>query len=1094
MFCFIRGAERDGLGKLVGKENGSAVVEYFDSPAGDGCKRKTVPIAQVVRKRLGRNTRVQTFDELNNEWRIGRVREDDGEGVEVRLADKIDIYLPYDRVFVRWKQSIRDPVVFLCNFVTETPIYAQARSDFLQSYLTQRGGAFGISALLSSSIELEPHQVGVIRRVLTDPSQRYLLADEVGLGKTIEAGVVIRQAVLDDLRGHRVLVMVPHALVNQWRQELITRFALRDFLDASVLVLPLKDSPELRNALPGLSLMVIDEAHHLADPNASAHMQELYRLVSKATPSAERLLLLSATPILRNEAGFLRMLHLLDSVVYPLEDLESFHAKIVNRQALAETVAALDPSNVFFMDATLDDLLIRIPNDARLRQLTLTLKDRLLELPEEDDEGFCESVRQLRAHISETYRLNRRILRNRRKQIVGLTQERRGAQTWRIVGSPMASLESALEDWRISASASMGSDNSELRRSVEDFYWSVARALLEEPQLFLGLCDGRLNTIKSGSGLSFPGEAQLTETLRQTFNPEAWMKFRINRLCDGLRSLNNGIKAIVFCATEGCADEVFSHLKQRYFEVVRHDTKEPGVVGFDHNWREFLTNSEISVIVCGINAEEGINLQGGRKAVVHFDLPVQPNRIEQRMGRVDRYGSGDPVQSYVLLDQASPLQEAWFSVLDQGLGVFHRSISSLQYLVEAEMSELQASLVHGGVEELQSLRERLSGPSGLVARELKLIDQQDALDELSPVGESDLANLFDVDADWKAVRDAMLPWIVDALLFQKVDEPNPTNAQSIDEPFRLHYCSPDGDNRQPTLIPSSGFIDDFLGAIDLEALGSRSTRPKSYSFSVRRPTAVRKGIRPLRYGAEFVEAIKSFSDMDDRGRSYVMWRQVYDHFTASEIRMCFRFDFLIETCLDEAISVLFANSAKTNQTARSSLARRGDALFCPVVVPVWVDEEGEELSQEFIERFLLPVYAKRGGEGYIDKNLEMPHLRAFRRIAPDTFANWSERCVRMRDRALAIVTAREELLSSQQVAVKRALAEDEIRFAQLQTRIQSLDGAEARTESGQLALERALGEALRRGIATPSVKVDVAGVVFLTSDSVSKIERGVKEQ
>lgn len=1091
MFCFIRGLERDGLGKLVGKENGRAVVEYFDSPSGEGCTRKTVPTAQVVRKTLGRNTRVHTFDELNNEWRIGRVREDDGEGVEVRLADKVDIYLPYDRVFVRWKRPIRDPVVFLCNFVTETPIYAQARSDFLQSYLAQRGGAFGISALLSSSIELEPHQIGVIRRVLTDPSQRYLFADEVGLGKTIEAGVVIRQAVLDDLRGHRVLVLVPHVLVNQWREELTTRFALGEFLDKSVLVLALEDSPELRSELPGLSLIVIDEAHHLADPNASAHMQELYRLVSYATQRVERLLLLSATPILRNEVGFLRMLHLLDSVVYPLDDMESFHAKIVNRQALAETVAALHPSNSFFMDAALDDLLIRIPNDARLKQLTLALKDRLLELPEEDDPDFCESVRQLRAHISETYRLNRRILRNRRKQVAGLTPERKGAETWGIEGSPMGSTESTLEDWRIAASASMEPVGSAMRQSVEDFYWKIVRSILEESRSFHALCGERLDGIRIGALPSFPMEAQLLENLEKSFDDTAWMESRVARLCDGLRSLSEGTKAVVFCATEVCADEVFAQLQQRHFGVVRHTSGEAGISG---NWTQFLGNSAIQFIVCGPDAEEGINLQGGRKAVVHFDLSVQPNRIEQRIGRVDRYGAGDPVQSYVLLDQASPLQEAWFAVLDQGLGVFHRSISSLQYLVEAEMSELHSGLVHGGVEALDFLRDRLAGPGGLVARELKEIDQQDALDELSPVVESDLADLFDADDDWKNIRSAMLSWIEDALLFEKVNEPIPTNVKPIDEPFRLHYCSPDGDANHPTLIPSSGFIDDFLGAIDIGAAVSRSTRPKSYVFAVHRPTAVRRKIRPLRYGSEFVEAIKSFSDMDDRGRSYAMWRQVYDHFTLSEIKICFRFDFLIETRLDEAIAVLSSNEVSSEQTARSALARRGDALFSPVVVQVWVDEEGDELNQEFIARFLLPVYAKKGGEGYIDKNLEMPHLRAFRRMAPDTFANWSERCVRMRDRALTIVTTREELLSSQKSAVKRAGAEDEIRFAQLQTRIQSLNGAEAKAESSQLALERALGESLRRGIFAPSVKVDVAGVVFLTSDSVSMIERGLQEQ
>jgi ATP-dependent helicase HepA len=90
MFCFIRGAQRDGFGKFVGKEGGQAVVEFFDSPAPDGCKRIKVSVADVVPKKLGRNTRVYVLDEARSEWRIGRVREDDGEGVEVRLADRAD--------------------------------------------------------------------------------------------------------------------------------------------------------------------------------------------------------------------------------------------------------------------------------------------------------------------------------------------------------------------------------------------------------------------------------------------------------------------------------------------------------------------------------------------------------------------------------------------------------------------------------------------------------------------------------------------------------------------------------------------------------------------------------------------------------------------------------------------------------------------------------------------------------------------------------------------------------------------------------------------------------------------------------------------
>ena len=1088
MFCIVKSAQRDGFGKFIGKEDNLAIVEYFDSPSPDGCNRIKVSITDVIRKRLGRNTRVHVHDEVRNEWRIGRIREDDGEGVEVRLANKEDLYLPYDRVFVRWKRPIKNPVVFLGKFITETPMYAQARSGFLQNYMTQRGGAFGISSLLSSSIELEPHQIGVIRRVLTDPSQRYLLADEVGLGKTIEAGVVIRQAVLDDLNNHRVLVLVPHALVNQWREELIGRFALADFVDKSVLVLPMEDSLQFRDSLTNLTLIAIDEVHHLADPNASEQMQDLYKLVSKAAKKVERLLLLSATPILRNEYGFLRMLHLLDPVVYPLDDQELFHSKIVNRQALAETVATLHPSNSFFMDASLDDLLVRVPNDERLRKLTLELKEQLLDVPDEEDSDFCDAVQQLRAHISETYRLNRRILRNRRKQVTGLTPDRIGAQIWKTQGSSLVATESTLEDWRIAASASMDLIDSSMRQSFEDFYWKFFRTLLMDPSALHALCVERIESLRIGSLPSFPMEVQLLENLEKSCSESTWLESRIERLTSELRLIPGGTKVVIFCSSESNADTVFEYLQKDSFQLVRHSAFEEDD---QQKWSDFLINPLIQAVVCGPSAEEGINLQGGKKVLVHFDLPIQPNRIEQRIGRVDRYGAGDSVQSYVLIDEGSALQNSWFAMLDIGLGVFRHSISSLQYLVDTEMLKLQSELVHGGVEALELLRDRLSGPNGLVSFELKQIDQQDALDELSPVVESDLDGLFDADSEWKNIRSKMLAWIEDALLFERVNEPNPSQAKLIDEPFRLHYCSPDGDAKQPSLIPSTGFVGDFLGAIDFDALGSRSTRAKSYVLAAHRGTAVRRRIRPLRYGSEFIEAIKSFSDMDDRGRSYAMWRQVYENFPAG-MKMCFRFDFVIETRLDEAIEVLASHKVGSDKSARSILGRRGDALFSPTVEQVWVDEEGEELDGKFIENFLLREYAKKGGQGYIDKNLEMPHLRAFRQFAPDIFENWNERCTRLRERALAIVVAREDLLQSQQSAIKCALAEDDVRYAQLHSRIQSLQGSEAKSESKQLEMERQLGAALLRGITSPSIKVDVAGVVFVTSEPVASIESLMK--
>lgn len=1099
MFCLIRGGERDGFGKIVKTDATKCVVEYFDSPSRDGRRIQEVHKTAVVPKKLGRNTRVYAYDELDNRWRVGRVIEDDGEGLFVRFAHKEDAFLSYENAFVRWKKPIQNPVVYLANYITETPQYAEARSEFLQSYIEQRGAAFGIKSLLSSSIELESHQFDVARRVLNDPSQRYLLADEVGLGKTIEAGIIIRQAVLDDPVGHRVVVLVPVTLVKQWRIELVRRFGLRTFIDESVFVLPHDVGSEVKDALDCATMLVIDEAHHVADPNAEKRIQSLYELVRRAALKTERLLLISATPILRNEVGFLRMLHLLDPVVYPLDDYERFRGKIENRQSLAEVVSMLVPANAFFLDSVLDDLVERIPDDERLHELVGELKELLVGLPDEDDLDLAAGIRHLRAHISETYRLNRRILRNRRRQIGGLTPERSGGKKWLVANSSMSRIESAMENWRIAACASLGDNCApEYQQGLRDFYWALISAYMEDRGKVRVLCLQRRMMVRESAEDKpelFEDEVDLLERIISLCDDDQWMDARLEQLTIGIRSLPGNMKAVVFCSKSDVADDVFSHLKACHLHSVRHEVDLDDDIDPDkpEPWAGFLTDPTVKVIVCDHHAEEGINLQGGNKTIVHFDMPVQPNRIEQRMGRVDRYGAGSQVQSFILVDQGARLQTAWFSVLDEGWRVFNQSISSLQYLVEDELGRLKDAIFLNGVEAMEELNSRVAGPSGLAATELKLIDQQDALDELSPLPESETDELFDFDAEWKSIRKSMLYWIAETLLFEVVpvrqnDAANP----AMDQPFRLHYHPPESTTAAPTLISILGYLDDFLGAIDYEAPGSGANEPWSYVHAAHRTTAVKRGIRLLRYGDEFVEAVKSFSDIDDRGRSFAVWRQIHEGFDSGDLKMCFRFDFVIETKLSDAEAVLAGyRGSSSSQLSRAVLARRGDALLRPFIIHVWVDEDGQELAPEFVEQYLLGRYAKDGGPNYIDKNLGLDHFRGLKKFASDAFANWSERCVRMHDSARGIVLARAELAERKHAALKRARMEDEIRYAQLRTRIQSLSGREAAAETAQLGLEESLNEALYKGITDPIVKIDVAGVYFLTGEPVSILERFV---
>jgi ATP-dependent helicase HepA len=1084
MFCVVKGFESLGYGKILNAIGENWEVEYFDSPAQIARDIRVVQKTHIVPKNLCVNTRIYYLSAAKGQWIVGRVLEDMGDGVKIRFADKNDVFIYYEDVFVRCKKLISDPVDYLANVITETPQYAEARSGFMASYISQRANAWGISALLSSGIELESHQINVIRRILNDPSQRYLLADEVGLGKTIEAGVVIRQAVLDSPRNHSVIILVPRALVQQWRQELIKRFGLIDFINVSVHILAHDSIEEIDAHLMGATLLVIDEAHHVAS-GINAQSRLLYDIVSAYSPNIERLILLSATPVLRNELGFLRMLHLLDPIVYDLNDEDAFRIKINHRQVLAETVASLDPQNAIYLDSILDDLLKILPSDERLFELVDNLKHKLVGLPDESDPDLIEAIRILRAHLSETYRLHRRILRNRRKQVTGLTPNRIGARILPIREAQMELVESLLEAWRISATTiDDGDKREESQFKMADFFWKVIGALFVDPGEIKSICEVRSKDILNTPELSFKGEAAILGELADLVDRQQWLEERIACLGDKLTELLTGTtKIIVFCSQRVIADTIFEDLDCIFPDtIVRHEIIDDD--GFDNDavpWSKFNLDNTIRVIVCDHRAEEGINLQGGKKVVIHFDLPIEPNRIEQRMGRVDRYGSGDAIQSVVMVDEGSKYQLNWFMVLDNALEVFNRSISSLQYLVEEQMLKLKGAIFLEGVEAIEAISIRLGGATGEVAKELKLIDQQDGLDELSPLTDSDVEAISDIDAEWRDIRYSTLYWACDTLLFGQVSDPQLVlNQPEVETPLRFQYRVP-GHGGQASLISLSGFMDDFLGVLDYEDPRSNAKQPLSYPHLSRRQSAVKRGTRLIRYGDDFIEALKSFSDLDDRGRSYAMWREVHDEFAGMNNKMYFRFDFLIEVALEHARTILGAVPIVNTETATSAISRRGDALFPPLVVQIWIDEEGDEVSTEFIEKYLTVPYDKHGTNGtYHDTNLKSLRFLSLMETDPDTFANWTERCIRMRDSAKAILGAKSDHMEAKVTAIKNARIEDEVREAQLATRIRMLDGIESDSEREQLAIEKKLNAALYQGIETPLIKVDVAGVVILS--------------
>jgi ATP-dependent helicase HepA len=745
-FVVTIGQGAGNIAKLVDATGNFGVIEYFDSPSGPRLETIRVPIKELRQIELATQTRVFRLDPLSGVWSIGRV--DGGlvsgkalgkseDHYHVRFPNGRDERVPISQLFVRRASPVEDPTEYLASMITDTPFFFDGRSRIVRHLADQRRLFGGLTGLASSAIELLEHQVSVVRKVLSDPIQRYLLADEVGLGKTIEAGILIRQHLLDYPDGADVLVVVPDHLVLQWRKELRTKFYIY-VEDERVQVVPLSTMHSPETGAEQLSLLVIDEAHvsaewaFSADPKLSAGFCKI-RDFAKLS---QRVLLLSGTPVLYREKEFLAMLHLLDPEGYRLSEIDSFRKRINERQTVAEALADLsDEANGMFVEEAIDRIDSAFANDARATQLSAQVRDKLWD--DVANPARVKALRDLRSHIREAYKLDRRILRTRRvdPSLRDRLPVRTGAT---IVDCPdPARVESAafLEAWRLNID-----DLAQPADSSKQLFAEFVSSALGHPRHLARRIEQRIATLDAvhrqkeegavSRSAAFEGERKLLEDWN------ARLSFRLDDgdgrtqgLIEWLRRSAAPRKHILFITDRDIADIVALTIRsgQTPFEVIRYNCKAAEL-------RAFEQAALSAVLVCDRRAEEGLNLQRAGAVIIHYDLPLDPLRIEQRIGRVDRIEGRGHV-SNVILAAKTAYEMAWTECVVEGVGVFNRSIAPLQFLLNIEVTTLTTQLLSEGSSAFLETSRRLRDPLVGTLAELKRIDAQDAIDSAEVAAE-----------------------------------------------------------------------------------------------------------------------------------------------------------------------------------------------------------------------------------------------------------------------------------------------------------------------------------------------------------------------
>ncbi|NJD67790.1 MAG: DUF3883 domain-containing protein [candidate division NC10 bacterium] len=505
---------------------------------------------------------------------------------------------------------------------------------------------FGLSI---SRVDPLPHQLEAIYDYLLKLARvRFLLADDAGAGKTIMAGLLIREL---ELRGlaERILIVCPANLSFQWQRELKEKFdakflvlkggdirdqfGVNQWLEQKKIISSL-DLAKRKEILPGLrqvhwDLVIVDEAHRMSAADET-HKSLRYKLGELLRDMSDHILLLTATPHKGDPLNFSLFLQLLDADAYA--DVRSIREAMERRRApfyLRRTKEAM----VYFPERRTDGTWVaekiftkRIPHTVQFqidgtefdlyRDVTRFVKQQSFKAAAQGDDpraravGFLMSLYQRRL-ASSTYAM-RHSLGNRAKRLEeGLKRARDLAQ----LAPPELPDPEELEEME-------ESERERLEETLEAITLAGnAQQVQEEIQELRRLADQAQTVEDSGS------EAKLSK-LKELLQQEGFFDHPEKRL-------------LIFTEFKDTLDYLVERLKSWGFRVgYIHGGMKPG--SRDERGTRLYTEQQfkdggIQVLVATEAAGEGINLQVCH-ILFNYDIPWNPNRLEQRMGRIHRYG------------------------------------------------------------------------------------------------------------------------------------------------------------------------------------------------------------------------------------------------------------------------------------------------------------------------------------------------------------------------------------------------------------------------------------------------------------------------
>jgi ATP-dependent helicase HepA len=1017
----------------------SGTVIFFDSPV-------TPEVTFLAAGRAYRATRLPPQQRVwwldEERWIVGRIDsapDAQGDGYWVHLPNGSTKAVPANELRVRWSVPLADPVCLLKAGTVETRFYHLCRTPFLRSVLWQRSKSLGLGGILSAAVEIHDHQVGAARRVLADPIPRYLLADEVGLGKTIEAGMVLRQLLLDT--GGEAIVIVPDQIVGQWKRELDAKFRV-EYLPGNVEVVGHSAIGSLRPE-PRM-LTIVDEAHRLTervDYEGHGDRDRQYEALRAVAHASTALLLLSATPVRSNEDAFLGLLHLLDPVNYPLTDLDGFRRRVEMRDDLAQAMSAITAETPLrYLDEPLTQISRLLAEDRLAVDLVAEARRQIAARAEEEART---EVSKLRIHLSETYRLHRRMVRNRRSTAIRKGFPARGralAHPW-LIPDPderRQDLFGAFDDLRLG-----------LEQEEMDSSGSILQIVLGRILAPMTALEDLVRALRDQRGHDLSAE-ELT-AVRELVGTDAGREFASD--LEQILAMDTGPDRLAAAAawalprvgSRKCAIAcTFPRTARLTAELLTRELGAHRVTALlqDQDEEErfrrataFEKSTELKVVILDRSAEEGANLQFVDD-VLHLNVPVFTTHLEQRLGRFDRWSElADPVRSATFQEAFRLGHEhidAWTMTLNDVFRVFTSSTSTLQYI----LADLERDFFRTAVSEtLAEARKLMLAQADVLENEQRRIAGQDLLDSIEDRSDDeDLGKRLDlIDGQQRQIAEAVDGYLTDMLQFSAYrGEERIADGRAGDRWTRYGVSK-----RTPPLLTE-------------ETIRHIGTQVFEQRYTADRMAAV-TGLGFLRWGEPLVNAFARVAEVDDRGKAFAVEVEWPAGDPDREPWIAFCFDVTIVPDLAGAIT------ADPGGAFERAVRSRTESFLPTTIERVWWLAGRGECARPLAQRLERAEGLNLGSRPDLFGELTAPY-------------DWPGLCDDVLSKALAAVRERDSVI--------RRLAEARERSASARERESVLRRARPREEhdsspDGVLA-------AVERALDHPVFSLDSCGAVFIS--------------